>query len=238
MEIWDKLKTPPDTALKSITGGRLRGFSDINPQWRYEALTELFGPCGKGWKYHIKSWSRFEDPEGQQLIVVDIDFYYTYIDKGQKLWSDTIPAYGSALLIAKETDKMHFNDEAHKMAVTDALGTAMKMIGVAADVYMGYISGSKYQTNGHGQPDPHPPQTSSFEATDKQKNYIKSLANSHHISQEQKDWVADNIDSISKAKAKETIDKLNQIIEEGKKNEETNKKPFNDDGDPTDDIPF
>ena len=36
------------------------------------------------------------------------------------------------------------NDEGYKMAVTDALGTALKMLGVAADIYMGKFDGSKY----------------------------------------------------------------------------------------------
>ena len=37
------------------------------------------------------------------------------------------------------------NDEALKMATTDALSVAMKQLGVAADVYMNNMDGSKYQ---------------------------------------------------------------------------------------------
>ena len=37
---------------------------------------------------------------------------------------------------------MYLSDECEKMALTDALSVAMKMIGVGADVYMGH--GSKY----------------------------------------------------------------------------------------------
>ena len=37
------------------------------------------------------------------------------------------------------------NDEGYKMAITDALGTAMKVIGVAADIYRGNFDGSKYR---------------------------------------------------------------------------------------------
>jgi hypothetical protein len=33
---------------------------------------------------------------------------------------------------------MYVSDEAEKMAHTDAIGTAMKMLGLASDVYMGY----------------------------------------------------------------------------------------------------
>ena len=36
--------------LKRISGGNLNGKTDINPVWRFMALTEAFGPCGFGWK--------------------------------------------------------------------------------------------------------------------------------------------------------------------------------------------
>jgi hypothetical protein len=49
--IWDALAKPPKEALKTIKGGRLSGMTDVNPQWRYKAVTDVFGPCGVGWKY-------------------------------------------------------------------------------------------------------------------------------------------------------------------------------------------
>jgi hypothetical protein len=53
MEIYDTVRRPPPSALKTITDGRMKGKSDINPQWRIETLTRVFGPCGRGWKYEI-----------------------------------------------------------------------------------------------------------------------------------------------------------------------------------------
>ena len=46
MDIYDRVRTAPQDALKPITGGRLNGKTDINPMWRIKTLTELFGPCG------------------------------------------------------------------------------------------------------------------------------------------------------------------------------------------------
>ena len=43
--IWNKVRSVPKEAIKAITGGRLKGMSDINPVWRFEKLTEMFGPC-------------------------------------------------------------------------------------------------------------------------------------------------------------------------------------------------
>ena len=54
LEVWNKLKTPPAWALKEIAFGKLKGKSDINPQWRYQALTEEFGMYGFGWKLGLR----------------------------------------------------------------------------------------------------------------------------------------------------------------------------------------
>ena len=53
MAIYDEVKSVPENAQKTIQGGRLKGMTDINPMWRIEKLTEVFGPCGVGWYYEI-----------------------------------------------------------------------------------------------------------------------------------------------------------------------------------------
>ena len=147
MEIWDKVKKPPATALKKITGGRLNGKSDISPQWRYQIMTEVFGACGFGWYYTIdKKWIE-PVTEGQSVAFADITLYVKEIKDGQPTgnWSMGIPANGGSMLIEKEKAGLHSSDEAYKMAITDALGTAMQRLGVAADIYMGKWDGSKYK---------------------------------------------------------------------------------------------
>lgn len=140
MAIWKKLYRPPVDALKKITGGRLSGMTDIRPQWRYEALTELFGPCGVGWKFNVvERWSEC-GPDGIIMVFVKINLYYKY----ESEWSDSIEGNGGATLVAKEKAGLHCNDEAYKMAVTDAIGTAAKMIGVGGAIYAGKFDGSKY----------------------------------------------------------------------------------------------
>jgi hypothetical protein len=144
MKIYESLATPPNDAVRTISAGKLKGFSDINPQWRYEALTNLFGPCGIGWKYTIDDVHEKEVSTGELMVLVKISLYI----KDKENWSEPIPAYGGDYLIKKDKNGIHGNDEAMKMAVTDALGTACKMIGVAADIYRGLIakgaSDSKY----------------------------------------------------------------------------------------------
>ena len=148
MEIWNKFSKPPVSALKTIQAGRLKGKSDINPQWRYQAMTEVFGVCGIGWKYEItRLWTEQASYE-QVFAFASINLYIRQDDA----WSDAIPAIGGSMLIQKEREGLHSNDEAYKMAVTDALGTAMKMLGVAAEIYLGNFDGSKYKETAQSEP--------------------------------------------------------------------------------------
>ena len=139
-EYYDKLKKVPQTALKTIQAGRLKGKSDINPQWKYERMTEVFGPCGIGWKYIPVSDKQVACADGQILLFTEIALYVKDGDK----WSEAIPGFGGDFIVKKESNGLYYNDEAYKMANTDALGNAMKMIGVAADVYRGLANDSKY----------------------------------------------------------------------------------------------
>lgn len=137
---WNKLKTPPPSALKRINGGRLKGMTDINPQWRLEAMTEVFGPCGIGWKYSIeKLWT--EQGNGEEILAFALVQVQTF--DGEK-WSEPVPGIGGNKLVSTESRGTHNNDEAFKMAVTDALSVALKALGVASDIYAGLWDGSKY----------------------------------------------------------------------------------------------
>jgi len=137
MALWNTLRTPPANALKPIEAGRLRGKSDINPQWRYEALTSALGPCGNGWWFTVNRLWTEPGADGEVMAFADVTLFVKGSEHG-------IPGIGGSALIAKERNGMYNNDEAYKMAVTDALGTAGKMLGLAADIYRGTSDGSKY----------------------------------------------------------------------------------------------
>lgn len=140
---WDAMAKPPAETLRKIAGGRLKGMTDIKPQWRYLAMTEQFGPCGIGWKYIVtKQWLEPGDG-GQQVAFVTIDLFVKVDD----VWSEAIPGSGGSLFIANESNGPHTSDEAYKMATTDALSVAMKMLGVGAAVYLGEWTGSKYRND-------------------------------------------------------------------------------------------
>ena len=151
MQHYDNLKKVPANALKTIQFGNLKGKSDINPQWRYEALTNEFGPCGIGWKYEIVETHTQEVADGNSGTLMVFVKVNLYIKNGDE-WSAPIPAYGGDMLVVKDKNGIHGNDEAYKMATTDALGTAAKMIGVAADIYRGFADDSKYGREPQNKP--------------------------------------------------------------------------------------
>ena len=137
LNLYQKNEKPPQWALKTITGGRLNGKTDINPQWRYLALTETYGLCGFGWKYEVtKQW--IEKGEKDEVCAfVNINLYVCVNDK----WSEPIPGNGGSMFVSLEKNGLYTSDEAFKMATTDALGVACKMLGIGAAIY----SGTKYE---------------------------------------------------------------------------------------------
>lgn len=143
-ERYERLSQVPEDALKPISFGPLKGKSDINPQWRYEALTEVFGLCGVGWKYEVVGNTIVDVPTtGEKMIFVFVNLYVRDENNGHS-WTEAIPGSGGDFLIKKDKNGLHGNDEGFKMAITDALGNAAKMVGVAADVYRGTYD-TKYE---------------------------------------------------------------------------------------------
>jgi hypothetical protein len=191
MEIWNKLAQPPASALKTITGGRLKGMTDVNPQWRYQAMTEQFGVCGIGWKYEIK---RVWNESGCNGVVFAFAEVLLHI-KSEDTWSDPIPGIGGSQLVSKESAGLYPSDEGYKMAVTDALSVAMKMLGMAADVYAGRWDGSKYRDRPSEQKSDKKPAEGNEELSAKQWNYMKKVAGDKDLTEyeliDMVKWVAE-----------------------------------------------
>jgi len=146
MNIYNQLKAVPDNAKKPITGGRLKGMTDIKPMWRIEKLTEVFGPVGLGWYTEILKEEIIDGANGEKISQVDINLYVNYrkpLEKDVDIWSKGIFGTGGSSFIAKEKSGFYTSDECFKMAYTDALSVACRSLGMGADVYWG---DSKYNT--------------------------------------------------------------------------------------------
>lgn len=131
LKLYEAVRTPPKEALKSISAGRLKGMTDINPMWRIQMLTEQFGPCGIGWKYSIvREWTEAATT-GEIAAFMDILLFYKW--NGE--WSEGVPGTGGSSFVANEKAGLHMSDECYKMALTDAISVAAKALGFAADIY-------------------------------------------------------------------------------------------------------
>lgn len=140
LEIYEKVKEVPRNAQKQITAGRLKGMTDINPQWRIEKLTEVFGPAGIGW-FTKEIKREFIDGANEEIMCfVDIELYV----KVDNEWSKPIYGTGGSTFVAKESKGLYTSDEVVKMAYTDAISVACKQLGFGADIYWNK-SDSKYQ---------------------------------------------------------------------------------------------
>lgn len=141
VKIYEALARPPKDALREIQAGKLKGKTDINPQWRYKAMTEKFGLVGIGWKYEVQKLWTEQGAGNEKLAFAQVAVFL----KNGETWSEPIVGIGGSRLVALEKGAAVSNDEGYKMAVTDAFSTALKMIGVAADIYAGRWDGTKYK---------------------------------------------------------------------------------------------
>jgi hypothetical protein len=149
LAIYNKYAVVPPEAQKPIKGGRLSGMTDINPMWRIKCLTEQFGAVGIGWYPKIISQWLETGADGNVTAFCNIELYV----KQDGEWSMPIPGTGGSMLVAKERSGLFTSDECYKMAFTDALSVACKLMGFGANIYWAAGSESKYS---HPQTDDDP----------------------------------------------------------------------------------
>ena len=145
IELFRAQARPPQEALKTIEFGRLKGKSDINPQWRIEALTETYGLYGVGWFVQIKDTNMVDLPETQEkMLFLTLELYVRdWSIPDEYKWFGPALGIGGDYIIVRDKNGVHGNDEAYAMAMTDALGKAAKLFGIANDIYRGKFD-SKY----------------------------------------------------------------------------------------------
>lgn len=130
LELYNKVRSVPKEAQTPFDNGRFKG-TDINPIWRIKTLTEQFGACGKGWYFKpLSKWS--ETVSNEVCVFVDGELFVKYGDE----WSEPIYGVGGSKLLSQTKRGIAYvNDEAYKMATTDAISVACKNLGVGADIY-------------------------------------------------------------------------------------------------------
>jgi len=131
LQLYEQVRAVPEEAKKSIKGGKLSGFTDINPMWRIKMLTEVYGPCGIGWHIELLSQWIESAPDGRFAAFCNINLF---VKNGEE-WSKPIFGTGGSMFVDIEKGKQRSSDECYKMALTDAISVACKHLGFGADVY-------------------------------------------------------------------------------------------------------
>lgn len=146
--LWDRLKKTDPKATKPFQkSGGFRG-TQIDPVWRQQMMTEVFGPVGEGWGYEVED-TRIES--GMVFCLVRAWYLPPGIKaefSGGKTPSNarwTGPQWGGTEIMGKRGEKTFADDECFKKSITDGLGKCLLQLGVAADVHMGQYEDSKYK---------------------------------------------------------------------------------------------
>lgn len=161
MTIYDAVRAVPGSAVKKISGGSYgaAGLSDINPQWRIECMTRLFGPVGIGW-----TWEPVEVTERDGVLFAHV--IVTYLDAVTGQFSRPIHGYGGTKFGGRD------DSDIYKSTMTDAVSNALRYLGVGADVwYKPDRAGDQQQYDTKYSAPPEVAQT----ITDEQKDSISKL---------------------------------------------------------------
>lgn len=133
MRFYGQVQDTPKEAQREIGAGRLKGYTDINPMWRIKKLTEIFGPVGFGWWTQNERYTFEECKTGEVAVFCNLEL--VVVDPETEKESHPISGVGGNKFVANEKNGPYCNDEAMKMAYTDALSIACKSLGFSHDIY-------------------------------------------------------------------------------------------------------
>ena len=137
LSLYNEGRSVPEEAKKALDTGRFKG-TYVNPMWRINTLTSMFGSAGIGWFTEVKERYTEQNTDGSVAAFVDINLYL----KVDGEWSKPIFGTGGSELVSIEKKysrdaepftSLFLSDEAYKMSYTDALSVACKALGIADD---------------------------------------------------------------------------------------------------------
>ncbi len=135
LHIFRQVQSVPEDAQKPFESSWGKKLTEIDPMWRIEQLTRLFGPVGEGWYTEVTRQEQVALQNGEVCVFTDLNLYLKDSKTGK--WSKPIRGTGGNRLVLKTAEGLFVDDEAFKKAYTDALGVACKALGFGADIYRG-----------------------------------------------------------------------------------------------------
>lgn len=173
MELWNKLGKTDPAHVKPFKRAGGFGGTAIKPIYTEQKMTEVFGPAGKGWGMGEPSFQVVQGVNQEILVYCHVSLWWADADGTTRtvygVGGDKIVSYIKPNEQYKRPERWENDDEAFKKAFTDAVGNAMKHIGMSADVHMGLFDDSKYVSElrdefAGGPPVGAPPRLSSYRA--------------------------------------------------------------------------
>lgn len=138
LRIWDRLsQTDPRHTKRFQRSGGFSGTA-VKPIWTILRMTEVFGPCGSGWGMEKPEFTT-QPGADEHLVFCTVAVWYVL--DGQR---GVVYGVGGDKYVISQKSGLRASDEAYKMAYTDAIGNAIKFVGVAADIHMGRFDDNKY----------------------------------------------------------------------------------------------
>jgi hypothetical protein len=156
LALWNEFAVTDPAYTKSFSRGG--GFSGtaINAAYIIKRLTDMFGPCGIGWRF-VREHDEFVtghalDGQGLSRSVVHVlRGHLEYKVNGAGEWIATGPQFGQTTFVGTNKNGLNTDEEAPKKSVTDCLGKCALLLGIGADIHMGEWDDNKYlNDNGAG----------------------------------------------------------------------------------------
>ena len=140
LRIWNALsKTDPKHTTRFQRAGGFKGTA-VKPIYQIEKMTEVFGPIGERWGTHHPHFETVRSDNGEVLVFCTVG---VWVGDNERI--DSFHGVGGDKVVTLSRDgTLRTNDEAYKMAFTDAVGNALKYLGMSADIHMGLFDDSKY----------------------------------------------------------------------------------------------
>tara|TARA_A100001515_G_scaffold141845_1_gene139435 strand:+ start:4134 stop:4571 length:438 start_codon:yes stop_codon:yes gene_type:complete len=132
LTLWNAVCKTDQAYMSKVSFGA-RSFNAIDPMYQIMKVTKQFGPVGGKWSYHVD----YDYPVigNIMMVVAKVSFSTPNGTFG--------PVAGSRTFVNLDSKKKA-NDDAPKMALTDALTKAISHLGFDADVFLGKYDDNKY----------------------------------------------------------------------------------------------
>ena len=132
MDIWNAVQEADPSHTKKVN--QRGGFTAIDAMYQLMRATEVFGSIGEGWGYD----AAYDTIIGNSMVLVTCEVTIWHSGSRDKKFG---PVMGMNAVI---NQKGHFDDDAPKKAMTDAITKGLSQMGFSADVFMGRYDDNKY----------------------------------------------------------------------------------------------